>query len=178
MVRGRAVTGVLHLINGTPIDWFSKRQDTVETATYGSEFEAARIATEQFIELRNTVCYRGVPIKGKTYMFSDNQSVITSSTILHSRLTKRHNALSYHHVCEAIAAKILAFVYKKGEDNPADILSKHCGYPQFWPHVQPLLFVGEIPLVPMTMKRRSSSGRGSKFRGSTTRLQPVPSRGE
>jgi hypothetical protein len=33
MVTGRSVTGILHLINGTPIDWFSKKQDTVETAT-------------------------------------------------------------------------------------------------------------------------------------------------
>jgi hypothetical protein len=30
MITGRAVTGILHLINGTLIDWFSKRQDTVE----------------------------------------------------------------------------------------------------------------------------------------------------
>ena len=39
-------------------------------------------------------------------MFGDNQSVITSSTIPHSRLSKRHNALSYHRVREAIVAKI------------------------------------------------------------------------
>ena len=36
---GRAVTGTLDFLNGTPIDWFSKRQNTVETATYGSEFD-------------------------------------------------------------------------------------------------------------------------------------------
>ena len=40
-VTGRAVTGILHLLNQTPIDWFSKRQATVETATYRSEFVAA-----------------------------------------------------------------------------------------------------------------------------------------
>jgi len=39
---GRAVTGTLNFLNGTPIDWFSKRQNTVETATYGYEFVAAR----------------------------------------------------------------------------------------------------------------------------------------
>jgi hypothetical protein len=39
---GRAVTGTLDFLNGTPIDWFSKRQNTVETATYGYEFVAAR----------------------------------------------------------------------------------------------------------------------------------------
>ena len=36
LVMGRAITGVLHLLNGTSADWYSKRQDTVETATYGS----------------------------------------------------------------------------------------------------------------------------------------------
>ena len=140
LVTGRAVTGVLHMINGTPVDWFSKRQDTVETATYGSEFVAARIAVEQIIDLRTTLRYLGVPIKGKSYMFGDNQSVITSSTIPHSRLSKRHNALSYHRVREAIVARIINFVHIMGENNPADILSKHCGFPQLWPHVQPLLF--------------------------------------
>ena len=47
---GRAVTRTLDLLNGTPIDWFSKRQNTVETATYGSEFVAARIATDWIID--------------------------------------------------------------------------------------------------------------------------------
>ena len=50
LIMGRAVTGVLHLINGTPIDWYSKRQGTIETATYGAEFVAAHIATEQIMD--------------------------------------------------------------------------------------------------------------------------------
>ena len=57
LTTGRAVTGVLHLVNQTPIDWYTKRQATVETATYGSEFVAARIATDQVIDLRLTLRY-------------------------------------------------------------------------------------------------------------------------
>jgi len=38
---GRSATGVLHLVNQTPIAWLTKRQNQVETATYGSEFVAA-----------------------------------------------------------------------------------------------------------------------------------------
>ena len=49
-LTGRAATGILHVINQTPVDWYSKRQTTVETATYGSEFVAARVATEQVID--------------------------------------------------------------------------------------------------------------------------------
>jgi hypothetical protein len=42
MVTGRSMTGILHLLNKTPVDWFSKKQSTVEVAPYGSEFLAAR----------------------------------------------------------------------------------------------------------------------------------------
>ena len=37
-VTGRAVTACLHLVNVTPSHWHTKRQATVETATFGSEF--------------------------------------------------------------------------------------------------------------------------------------------
>lgn len=54
-VTGRSATGVIHLLNQTPIAWHSKRQNTVETATYGSEFVAGRTASEQIIDIRFTL---------------------------------------------------------------------------------------------------------------------------
>ena len=51
MVSGRSVTGYLHFLNKTPIDWYSKLQSTVETATCGSEYIAAKTCTDQIIEL-------------------------------------------------------------------------------------------------------------------------------
>jgi hypothetical protein len=42
MLTGRSVTGLLHLLSKTPSDWYSKKQATVEMATYGSEFIATR----------------------------------------------------------------------------------------------------------------------------------------
>ena len=39
------------MLNKTPIEWFSKRQNSVETATYGSEFVAARTAVDQIVEI-------------------------------------------------------------------------------------------------------------------------------
>jgi hypothetical protein len=71
-VSGRSVTGILHMINKTPLDWYSKKQATVETATYGSEFVAARTCTEQIIDLRNTLRYLGIPVRSKSYMFDNN----------------------------------------------------------------------------------------------------------
>ena len=127
LATGRSVSGILHFLNQTPIEWFSKKQATVETATYGSEFTAARLATDQIIDIRSYLRYLGVPIKDRAYLFGDNEAVVTSSTTPHSVLKKRHNALSYHRVREAIASRIIVFKHIPGSLNPADILSKHWG---------------------------------------------------
>ena len=39
-------TGILIYVNRVPIIWYSKKQNTVESSTFGSEFVALRIATE------------------------------------------------------------------------------------------------------------------------------------
>ena len=140
LLTGRSVTGVLHFINQTPIDWFSKKQATVETATYGSEFIAARTCVEQAIDLRNTLRYLGVPIRGRSYMFGDNESVVNSSSKPHAKLHKRHNALSFHRVREAVAARLVSFNYLPGSSNPADILSKHWSHAHIQDRLRLILF--------------------------------------
>ena len=138
--RGRSVTGILHLLNKTPIDWYAKKQATVETATYGSEFVAARMCVEQVIDLHNTLCYLGVPTQEKSIMFGDNQSIVNSSMQVHAKLHKRHTMLSFHGVREAIASGMVNFHFINGDINPADILSKHWGHSQIWPQLRALLF--------------------------------------
>ena len=140
LATGKAVTGALHFLNQTPIDAYTKRQSTVETATYGSEFVAARTAVDQIIDIRTTLRYLGVPIRDKSYMFGDNKSVVTSSTIPNSTISKRHHLASYHRVREAIAAKFISFHWKDGKSNPADILSKHWEFATVWPMLKPILF--------------------------------------
>jgi hypothetical protein len=51
MLTGRSVTGILHLCNQTLVDWYLRRQATVETAAFGSEITAARTAVDQIIDL-------------------------------------------------------------------------------------------------------------------------------
>ena len=140
MATGRSVTGILHLINKTPVDWYSKKQATVETATYGSEFVAARTCVEQIIDLRNTLRYLGVPVNEKSYMFGDNDSVINSSMQIHAKLHKRHTMLSFHRVRECIASGMVSFHFIPGTINSADILSKHWGYSQVWTQLKAVLF--------------------------------------
>ena len=91
------------------------------------------------MDLRLTLRYMGVNL-GRSVMFGDNESVVKNATIPHSRLMKRHMALSYHRVREAIVAKIFSFIHVPGKENPSDVLSKHWGYQQIWHLLRPLLF--------------------------------------
>ena len=140
LISGRSVTGTLHLANKTPIDWYSKLQSTVETATFGSEYSAAKTCTDQAIDLRLTFRYLGVPIDGPHYMFGDNETVVNTASMPHGKLHKRHNALAFHRTREAIAAGIIRFYHIPGSTNPADILSKHWDYATIYPLLKPLLF--------------------------------------
>ena len=136
-------------MNHTPIDSYSKRQVTVATATYESEFVASKTAAEQIIDLRHTFRYLGVPIKTNSYLFGDNRSVVTSSTLSHSTLGKRHNILAYHRVREAIAPKIVAYHWIRIGYNLCDMLSKHWDHPSVFNMImKPLITRGPIILIP------------------------------
>ena len=138
-VTGRSASGIFEMLNQTPIDWFAKRQNQVETATYGSEFMVARQAVERLIDIRYTLRSFGVPLDGEAWLFGDNKSVVTSSTIPHSTLSKRWNALSYHKVREAVAGGWLRFEHIPGPDNPADIFTKPLPWHLLKVFVEPLL---------------------------------------
>src|SRR6478672_9621951 len=137
---GRAAMGMLHLMNGTVIDYFSKRQLTVETATYGSEFVAARAGTEQQMDWRYTLRMMGVAIDGPSWMFGDNKSVRDQANVPHATLSKRHNALAFHRVREAIAAGVIIFNHIPGAENPADVLTKFLPHVTAMKHLKELLF--------------------------------------
>ena len=140
VTTGRSVTGILHLLNKTPIEWYTKKQPSVATATFGAEFMAARIATEQILELRCMLRYLGVPVMGSTYLFGDNQSVVQSCALPFGKIHKRHVLLSFHRIREAIAAKVIKFIHVYGKSNPADILSKAWGHQQVWHLLRLILF--------------------------------------
>jgi len=139
-VTGKSLEGVVSFVQQTPVEWHCKLQSTVETATFGSEFGVAKSCTDQQISLRASLMAMGVPLEKSAWMFGDNQSVITQSTIPSSTLTKRHNALAYHRVRWAVAAGIIKFVWIDGKENLADVLTKYLPYCDAMPMLKPVLF--------------------------------------
>jgi hypothetical protein len=124
LVTGRSITGILVMLASTPIRWVSKRQKTVETSTYGSELVDSRIAKEIILEVRYILRLFGVALDGPALMLGDNMSVVLNTTVPSSVLKKNHNAIAYHRVREAIAARIMRFAYIKSEEKFSDVLTK------------------------------------------------------
>jgi hypothetical protein len=120
----RSHTGIIIFINKAPIIWYSKRQNTVESSTFGSEFVALRTAVELIIGLRYKLRMFGVPLKGPSNVFCDNQGVVHNSTMPESTLAKKHNAICYHKVREAAAAGIIRVAKEDTASNLADALTK------------------------------------------------------
>jgi hypothetical protein len=123
-VTRRSVSGILLFMNGMPVKWYSKRQQTVETSSYGSEFVACRIAVELIQELRYKLRMLGVPIDLVTSVYGDNMSVVLNTTVPSSQLKKKHNAIAYHRVREAIAAGFIRLSHIPSTENLADLLTK------------------------------------------------------
>ncbi len=122
----RSHTGILIFVNRAPIVWYSKRQNTVESSTFGSEFVAARTAVDQVEALRYKLRMFGVPLEEPTTMFCDNESVVKNSTSPESTLKKKHNSICYHRVREALAGipAWLRLAKIDGEENLSDPLTK------------------------------------------------------
>ena len=55
----RSTASNLMMVNNTPVRWYSKRQQTVESSAYGSEMVAGWIAVEHAVELRYTLRMMG-----------------------------------------------------------------------------------------------------------------------
>jgi hypothetical protein len=120
----RSHSGIIIFLNKSPILCYSKRQNTVESSTFGSEFVALCTAVELIIGLRYKLRMFGIPTNGPTSVFCDNQSVVHNSTTPESTLSKKHNAICYHRVKEAAAAKIICVAKEDSETNLANLLTK------------------------------------------------------
>ena len=79
-VTGTSQTGILMFLNHEPIIWYSKRQNTVETSTFGSKFIAMKTAVEQIKSLRYNLRMVGVPLEGPTNVFCNNEAVFKNTS--------------------------------------------------------------------------------------------------
>jgi hypothetical protein len=130
-------------------------QVTVETATFGSEYVAARTCSEQILDIRSTFRYLGVPIEHATVMLGDNESVVNTASMPHSKLNttafliiKRDHALLARYYDSPISGT-----------NKSDILSKHWDMASVWQIMRPSYSHWEKRKIRPLMPSRCSSRR-------------------
>ena len=113
------------MINKAPIVWYSKRQNTVETSTYGSELVAMRLAVEMIKALKYKLCIFAIEIlENGTKIFGDNNAVIINTSVPESTLKKKHHSINYNYVREAVAAGMVLIYKVDTGSNLADLFTK------------------------------------------------------
>ena len=102
-ITRRSQTRFLVYLNNAMIYWRSKKQTTVETSSFGSEFMAMKHVTEYIQGLRSKLRAIGISVNECTYVYGDNKSALVNSGTLHSQLKKTSNSVAFHHVREGSA---------------------------------------------------------------------------
>ena len=119
----RSQTRILIFYNKAPIIWFSKRQNTVEASTFGSEFQAMKDAVELIESLRYKLRMFGVPLTGPTNIFCDNEAVYKNTSLPESTLKKKHHSIAYHRCREAVAAETVRVAKEGTVTNLSDLFT-------------------------------------------------------
>ena len=120
----RSHSGIIIFVQNASIICFSKRQNTVEAETFGSDFVALRICKELIVALRYKLRMFWVPLDIPADVFCDNHGVVINASKQEYTLHKKHTAINYHTVCKVAAAGILRVVNEDGEADLVDLLTK------------------------------------------------------
>ena len=100
----RSRTSVMIFINNSPIYWSSKKQVSIMTSLFGSEFIAMKECCEYLRGLRYELRMMGIPCDYPSYICGDNQSVLVNSSVPTSTLKNKSCSIEYHFVREGVAA--------------------------------------------------------------------------
>ena len=103
LLTRRSRTGFIIMLNCAPIYWFSKKQTSCETSSFGSEFVAMKQCCEYIRGLRYKLRMMGIPVEVPSFIFGDNQSVLSNTSKPHSSLKKKSSSIAFHFVREGVA---------------------------------------------------------------------------
>ena len=120
MLKNRFV----NFLNYGMIDWLSKKQSTVETSVFGAEFCAMKHGIENLHGIHYKLRMMVIPVKGATYVYGDNMSVVTNMSKPELTLKKKSNLICYHAVREAVAMGEALVAHISTKKNLADLFTK------------------------------------------------------
>jgi hypothetical protein len=123
-VTRRLRAGFFVFLNSAPVYWLSKKQGSVESSTFGSEFCAMKHCCKYLRGLRYKLRMMGITCEEPAFISDDNQPVLYNTTISDSTLKKKSQSITYHFVREGSARDEWRTSYVSTHDNEADLLTK------------------------------------------------------
>ena len=90
-------------LQNAPIISHLKKQNTVDSSSFGSIFVALRVVRDMIVSLHYKLRMFGVPLKGPAAVLCNNQGIVKNASLPDSALVKRHNLINYNIVWESAA---------------------------------------------------------------------------
>ena len=126
-VTQRSHSGHILLVSRAPVKWHGKRQTTVETSAFSSEFVAMECCIEDIEHLRFKLRMFGIPLgenEPETGILCDNEAVLKNSSRVESAINKRHPAAAHHFARWNVEAKVCSAGWIPATQIIADAVTK------------------------------------------------------
>ncbi|KAK6148034.1 hypothetical protein DH2020_018946 [Rehmannia glutinosa] len=123
-VDGKSTSGTCQMLGNKANFWFSKKQNSIATSTYESEYISAAFCCTQLLWMKQTLAdykcsFENVPI------FCDNISAINiaQNPVHHNRITK-HIEIRHHFLRDCASKRKIEISFVPSQDQLADIFTK------------------------------------------------------
>ena len=131
----RSVSGVAVMLGGAIISATSTTQHCVTLSTSEAEYVAITQGASRVLFTKAVLEFLQPQISGRTVdVFEDNQGAIALAENPMSVGRTKHIHVRYHLIRELVEKKVLRMVYRKTEEQPADVLTKPLARESFERH--------------------------------------------
>uniref|UniRef100_A0A2A4JA71 Integrase catalytic domain-containing protein n=1 Tax=Heliothis virescens TaxID=7102 RepID=A0A2A4JA71_HELVI len=124
----RSCTGYIFLFQNGAIAWNSCKQPTVALSTAEAEYMAMAAAAQEALWLRQLQIEFGLKEDCPLPIYCDNQSAIRLAMNDCYKPRTKHIDIRYHFLRDNVNSKFINFMYSKGSEMVADILTKGTTY--------------------------------------------------
>jgi hypothetical protein len=121
-----SVTGSVIMVNGGPVLWIARKQETVAKSSTTAELIAAYNTAQEAVTLGNLLDEMKIKRTKPIPVYTDNQSLVHSvkQNFGLSKSPLRHECIKLAGLREFITNGLISLIWRQGKDNLADILTK------------------------------------------------------
>jgi transposase InsO family protein len=123
----RSTTAYIFKVNGAPVSWCSKLQNSVAKSTCEAEYVSTSTAAQEAVHLRNVLKDLGQEQVEPTTVYCDNRGAIQLANNTVTKTRSKHIDIQIHFVRELVERNVVQFKYIPSKFNVADMFTKPLG---------------------------------------------------